>query len=137
MSDTISNAMFTIVPIFIGCVFVFMLIYLISPKFRGKIMSRQIKATKHMMDYSKDDLASIGKTAGDVGVKVANDVVTGNEETLKNLSTTGANINKEGIAITAKAIKDGLTKEETIYCKYCGQPIDKDSKFCKHCGKEL
>lgn len=136
MFDNGFSIMFVIVPILIGCVFVFMLIYLISPKFRGKIMSRQVKAVKHMMDYSKDDLTSIGKTAGDVGVKVANGVVTGNEETLKNLSTTSANINKEGIAITAKAIKDGLTKEDTIYCKHCGQPIEKDSKFCKHCGKE-
>ena len=136
MFDNGFSIMFVIVPILIGCVFVFMLIYLISPKFRGKIMSRQVKAVKHMMDYSKDDLTSIGKTAGDVGVKVANGVVTGNEETLKNLSTTSANIKKEGIAITAKAIKDGLTKEDTIYCKHCGQPIEKDSKFCKHCGKE-
>ena len=136
MFDNGFSIMFVIVPILIGCVFVFMLIYLISPKFRGKIMSRQVKAVKHMMDYSKDDLTSIGKTAGDVGVKVANGVVTANEETLKNLSTTSANINKEGIAITAKAIKDGLTKEDTIYCKHCGQPIEKDSKFCKHCGKE-
>lgn len=89
-----------------------------------------------MMDYSKDDLASIGKTAGDVGIKTAHEVLKGNEETLKDLATTSAKINKEGVEITAKAIKDGLTKEDTIYCKYCGYPIDKDSKFCKHCGKE-
>lgn len=36
-----------------------------------------------------------------------------------------------------KAIKKGLTEDDTMYCKYCGTEIPKDSKFCKNCGKEL
>ena len=24
-----------------------------------------------------------------------------------------------------------------MYCKYCGEPIDDDSKFCKYCGHRL
>lgn len=45
-----------------------------------------------------------------------------------------ANINKEGIEITAKAIKEGLINNK-VYCKYCGKLIDSDSKYCKVCGR--
>ena len=24
-----------------------------------------------------------------------------------------------------------------MYCKYCGSPIDNDSRFCSHCGRQL
>ena len=53
------DIMFTIVPMFIGIVFIFVILSIISPKFRGKMMSRQIKATKHMVDYSKEDLEDL------------------------------------------------------------------------------
>lgn len=40
------------------------------------------------------------------------------------------------ISPKARAIKEGLTEDETIYCKHCGASIDSDSTFCKKCGKE-
>ena len=104
------EAMFIIVPIFIALVFVFMIAQIISPKFRGKIMSKQIKATKYMMDDSKEDI--------------------------KNIYTDMANATKDGIEITTRAIKKGFTEEENINCMHCGSKIDKDSKFCKNCGGE-
>ena len=51
--------LFYIVPILIGITFVLMIALMISPKLRGKLMSSQIKAAKHMMDYSKEDLKDI------------------------------------------------------------------------------
>ena len=36
---------------------------MVSPKLRGKWMSRQIKATKHMIKYSKEDLKDIISTS--------------------------------------------------------------------------
>ena len=51
--------MFILVPIFIGCVFIFTFAMMLSPKLRGKMMSSQIKATKHMLNESVDDLADI------------------------------------------------------------------------------
>ena len=98
-----------IVPIFVACIFIFTFAMILSPKLRGKWMSRQIKAAKYMMDESEDDL--------------------------KEMSTKGANISKEGIKITTRAIRDGLIKDEK-YCKYCGEAIDEDSIFCKKCGRE-
>ncbi|MCI9280992.1 MAG: hypothetical protein HFI49_01860 [Bacilli bacterium] len=104
------NVLFIFVPIFIVCVFILVIAQIISPKFRGKMMSRQIKAAKYMMDESKDDI--------------------------RNISTNMADATKDGIEITTRAIKDGLIKDERVYCKHCGSLINKDSKFCKNCGGE-
>lgn len=103
------QAMFIIVPIFIAVVFTFTIALMFSPKLRGKMMSRQIKATKYMMDESKEDIKSI--------------------------SDDMANATKDSIKTTTRAIKEGFT-EDNIYCKHCGSEIDADSKYCKKCGKE-
>lgn len=104
------DIMFIIVPIFIAIVFILVIASIISPKFRGKMMSRQIKATRYMMDESKEDI--------------------------KDISDDMADATKNSIETTMRAIKKGFTEDEKIYCKYCGNKIDNDSKFCKNCGKE-
>lgn len=103
------RALFIIVPILIAVSFVFVIASIISPKIRGKMLSRQVKAMKYMVDESKDDLEDI--------------------------STNMADASKEGIRITANAMKRGFT-EESMFCKYCGCSIDADSRFCKKCGYE-
>lgn len=127
--------LFYIVPILIGITFVLMIALMISPKLRGKIMSSQIKATKHMMDYSKEDLKDILSTSADIGINAEKEILDNNEETMEDNVTRKAIINKKGIEITTNAIKEGLTRSK-IYCKHCGKLIDDDSKFCKSCGKE-
>lgn len=127
--------LFYIVPTLIGITFVLMIALMISPKLRGKLMSRQIKATKHMMDYSKEDLKDILSTSADIGINAEKEILDNNEETMEDNVTRKANINKKGIEITTNAIKEGLTRSK-IYCKHCGKLIDEDSKFCKSCGKE-
>lgn len=97
-------------------------------------MSKQIEATKHMMEYSKDDLKDILSTSKSVEVNAEKEILDNNEEIMKDNVTRKANINKEGIEITAKAIKEGLTNNK-VYCKYCGKLIDSDSKYCKVCGR--
>lgn len=104
------DIIFLIVPIFIVIVFVLVIAMFISPKFRGKMMSKQIKATRYMVDESKEDIESI--------------------------STHMAEATKDGIETTVRAIKKGITENDEIYCKHCGTKIAKDSKFCKNCGKE-
>ena len=74
------------------------------------MMSKQIKAAKYMLDESKEDLQDI--------------------------STDMADVTRDGIETTARAIKNGITTEKGMACKYCGNRIDRDSSFCKHCGKE-
>ena len=104
-----SNIMFVIVPVFIGLVFIFVMAMFISPKFRGKMMSRQIKAQKYMMDESRDDLKSI--------------------------SDSVAYATKDGIKTAAGEIKEGFT-QSSMFCKHCGNKIDADSNFCKKCGRK-
>lgn len=127
--------LFYVVPILIGITFIMTIALMISPKLRGKLMSRQIKATKHMMDYSKEDLKDILSTSADIGINAEKEILDNNEETMMENATRKANINKKGIEITANAIKEGLNGSK-IYCKHCGKLIDDDSKFCKSCGKE-
>lgn len=129
------DILFYIVPIFIGLVFVFMIALMVSPKLRGKLMSKQIKAAKHMMDYSKEDLKDLLSTSADIGINAEKEILDNNEETMRDNVTRKANINKKGIEITANAIKEGLTGNK-FYCKHCGKLIDEDSRFCKSCGKE-
>ena len=100
--------MFTFVPIMILVIFVITIISIISPKFRGKILSRNIKAMKYAIDESSEDLKTI------------NDIKADSE--------------KDAITIKARAFKNGFKDE--VYCKHCGYLIDSDSTFCKKCGKK-
>lgn len=127
--------MFIIVPIISILIFILTVVLIFSSKFRGKLMSKQIKAVKNMTDYSKDDIENIMTNLGNISVNAQNNIVTENEETLKNIADKQANINKDSITTVSKAIKDGFSKE-TIFCKHCGSVIDEDSTFCKYCGKE-
>lgn len=127
--------MFIIVPIISILIFILTVVLMFSSKFRGKLMSKQIKAVKNMTDYSKDDIENIMTNLGNISVNAQNNIVTENEETLKNIADKQANINKDSITTISKAIKDGFSKE-TIFCKHCGSVIDEDSTFCKYCGKE-
>lgn len=135
MSVIILEILFFIIPILVVLTFIFTIALMVSPKLRGKWMSKQIEATKHMMEYSKDDLKDILSTSKSVEVNAEKEILDNNEEIMKDNVTRKANINKEGIEITAKAIKEGLTNNK-IYCKYCGKLIDSDSKYCKVCGRE-
>ena len=127
--------LFYIVPILIGLSFIFTIALMVSPKLRGKWMSRQIKATKHMIKYSKEDLKDIISTSKDVEINAEKEVLDNREDIMKENVIRKVNINKEGIEIATSAIKNGLSNNK-IYCKYCGKLIDGDSKYCKVCGKE-
>lgn len=135
MSVIILEILFFIIPILVVLTFIFTIALMVSPKLRGKWMSKQIEATKHMMEYSKDDLKDILSTSKSVEINAEKEILDNNEEIMKDNVTRKANINKEGIEITAKAIKEGLTNNK-VYCKYCGKLIDSDSKYCKVCGRE-
>lgn len=104
------KVMIYLVPILSILIFILTIILIFSPKARGKMMSQQVKATKYMLDESK--------------------------EYIKDISTNMAEATKDSIETTTRAIKKGFTENEKIYCKHCGSSIDEDSKFCKHCGKE-
>lgn len=132
---SLSKIMFIIVPVIIFIGVVFTILMLVSPKFRGKIMSKQIKAMKHMTDYSKEDMEDIGKNLGEVVVNTKKGILDKNEKTLTDISTNEANIKAPALKKITRAIKEGLV-ENTVYCKYCGEEIDSDSVYCNKCGKK-
>lgn len=58
-----------------------------------------------------------------------------NKDDLKDIATTGAQIQSEAVTTTARAVSEGLAGKK--YCKHCGKPIDADSQFCCECGGEV
>ncbi len=119
--------------LFILCVFGFLIAMIFSPKLRGKMMSKQVKATRYMVQESKDDMATIGKDMTDVGAEVADHVVDEHADTIKNVADTLSTATQGAVKTTVSAVREGLQKD-TAYCKHCGAVIDRDSKFCKECG---
>ena len=77
---------FIIVIILIIAGFIFTFGMMFSPKLRGKMMSKQIKATKYMLEETEDDL--------------------------KDIADRGANATKDAIETTTRAIKKGLTEDK-------------------------
>lgn len=117
--------------------FGYVIAMMFNPKLRGKMMSNNIKAMKHMTDISKDDMKDMMTALGEVSVNAKSNIINNNEEILKNRANKEANINKEAIKTTFGAIREGLSgNNENMFCKHCGAIIDSDSKFCKSCGKE-
>lgn len=117
--------------------FGYVIAMMFNPKLRGKMMSNNIKAMKHMTDISKDDMKEMMTNLGEVSVNAKSNIINNNEEILRNMANKEANINKEAIRTTFGAIREGLSgNNENMFCKHCGTLIDSDSRFCKSCGKE-
>lgn len=129
------DILFVIVPFLIGIGFIFTFAMIFSPKLRSKMMGNQIKSLKYMMEDNKDNLSDIMSNAGSSVINAKKKIMEEHEDSLQDLNTREANTRKDGIEITARAIRDGLVGEKG-YCKHCGKLIDKDSKFCKECGKK-
>ena len=76
----------TIIIIAVPTAFLSLIIYFIATSSRKKVMGELIKDTKDILDSHEEDL--------------------------KEISTKSANISKEGVEITARAIKQGITEEK-------------------------
>ena len=138
------DVFFDAMPIIFGAIFflaiaifIFVAIQMFSPKARGKMMSKQMEAMKHMTDMSKGDMQDMLTNLSEISLNAKRNIITQNEDTLREIANKEANINKDAIKTTMGAIREGLSGEEkTVFCKHCGAIIDADSRFCKECGKE-
>lgn len=110
-------------------------IMMFSPNLRTKLLKREFRATKSMLEDLQGELTEMGTTVGTVSANIQKGILDQNEDALREGERKRASIEKEGIEIKTRAIKDGLTKN-IMYCKHCGAAIDEDSKFCKACGKK-
>ena len=80
-------------------------------------------------------LPKLAKYVSKQAIDIEKEVMTDKEEDLKYVINKRAEISKDAITKTTRAIKEGLKGSE-IYCKHCGAQIDADSAFCKKCGKQ-
>ena len=126
------HVLFIIISIVAILLIIFTIIFMVSPKLRGKMLSKQFESMRYMLDESKIDIAKLGRTS----VNIKKQILDDNEEALTEIAKKEANIKSFGIKSAAKAVKEGLTESDSIYCKYCGSAIDSDSKYCKKCGKK-
>ena len=74
---------------------------------------------------------------GNIVARAQNNIINNNEEILRDTSNKTADIHKDAVKTIVHSVKEGLSDDEVIYCKYCGAQIDSDSIFCKKCGKQL
>ena len=131
------HSIFLGISVFIAIgMFVFVLGMMFVPGLRSKFMGHQLKMQKRMLEDNKEVMQDIGKITGEIGVKTAKGVLDENEEDIRHVVGKTADISKDAITTTTRAIKKGLTEEESVYCKHCGESIDSDSTFCKACGKK-
>ena len=65
MNQTVFNIIFYAIWILVGAGFVFTIAMMFSPKLRGKMMSKQVKSVKYMMDESKEDIRSFATNMAD------------------------------------------------------------------------
>ena len=131
------DIIFPIVLIIIVLGFIFTFAMIFSSKLRGKMMSKQVKSLRHMMDESADDIESLGATLGGVSARTRKKILDENEDILADVTQREANIKKGYVKTMAKAVKEGFSGDgATAFCKHCGALIDEDSTFCKKCGKK-
>ena len=114
-------------------IFIFSILMIVSPKFRGKMMARQMKSAKYMLDAAGNDMTEMAAK----GAKIARTATEKSKDDLAATAQMKADIEKEAIKTKARAVREGLFDDSSeMYCKHCGKEIPTDSKFCKYCGKE-
>ena len=66
-----------------------------------------------------------------IAIKTAKYVQQENYDDLTDIATASAEITKDAVTITAKAIRDGVS--DTKYCKHCGAPANPHKEKCDYC----
>ena len=135
LSSFSTFSLFNILPIFVMVfafgVIIFTFVAIFSPKVRAKMMRKQVESAKMMFDETKDVLKDLSAST----VELKKDILNENIDDLRDIESMNMDIKEDSIRRTVQAVKEGWNTEE-IRCRYCGEWIDNDSKFCKHCGRE-
>ena len=72
-------------------------------------------------------------------IKTQKYILDQNQEELKDISSTSADISSEAITKVTSAVRKGLeTPEKTKnFCSNCGAKIEANENFCSHCGSKI
>lgn len=102
---TFGKIIFIVATVFIGSTFIFVFAMFFSPKLKGKIMSREISAFKHMMNYSKNDVKNIKENMGNISIDSEHDILMQNKNKIKEINNIYYETKKDSIKNTIKDIK--------------------------------
>ena len=106
------HSIFLGISVFIAIgMFVFVLGMMFVPGLRSKFMGHQLKMQKRMLEDNKEVMQDIGKITGEIGVKTAKGVLDENEEDIRHVVGKTADISKDAITTTTRAIKKVLLKK--------------------------
>ena len=67
-----------------------------------------------------------------ISPKINRAMIEANKDNMQALINTVSKATKNDSATG----EDKESENETMFCRYCGQKIEKDSVFCKHCGEK-
>lgn len=137
MTNTISvfNIVFVIMFLLGIGFFVFVLLMIFNPKIRSKMMGRQLKATKMILDDNKETIKDIHNLQADIAIESTDNILDKHEKTLEKNMTKMANIGSSSVETTVRAVKQGI--KNTKECPKCKKYNEEDAKFCKECGTEF
>ena len=121
-----------IVVVFIVIVVVVIVALIAFGPVRKNMMNSLLDQQKDLLDKNSDKLESMMSSM----LQTKKRILENNAEDIAYINQKEAELKSSGVRTTAKAIKDGFTDNDSIFCKHCGSSIDSDSKFCKKCGKE-
>ena len=133
--QSVFNIIFPVIFIFVLCFMGYVFYSALSGKGRSRMLSRQLKIGKQMLEDNKEDIKDLQRMSAELGIDAKKAILGDNEDALKDIASLEGDIESIGIKKKAQALKEGLLGE-AVYCKYCGALIDADSRYCKKCGKE-
>ncbi|MBR6613715.1 MAG: zinc ribbon domain-containing protein [Clostridia bacterium] len=112
------------------------LYFTVSSRGRNSIMKNMMKSNMDVLkDMTTGDMGERLKDLSKTAINVKKEILTENQDVLKEMAEMEAEIEKGAIRTKAQAVKEGFGTTATMYCKHCGTSIDSDSRFCKKCGK--
>ena len=100
------------------------------------VFGKKVHTTDNVQDIQNNAVQNNNETKTNTQPNNNSQLMEQNNNDLAYMSQKEAEIKSGGVRTTAKAVKEGLTGVESVFCKHCGASIDSDSKFCKKCGKE-
>lgn len=132
---SVFNIVFIITLIISIGFFVFVVLMIFSPAMRSKMIGRQLKATKRMLDDNKDTIKDIHNLQADIAIESADNILDKHEKTIEKNMDKMANMSSSSIETTARAIKKGISK--TKECPKCNSFNEENAKFCQECGTKF
>jgi TPR repeat protein len=106
----------------------------------SKPSEEDIESTIHDKDVSRyapqptTDVTPVADDCSDEVSTSSEDMEQNETETLKLQKEEDS---QENVSEEAETPCDDECLPKTVYCKYCGKPVDEDSSFCKYCGGDL